>query len=128
LPYLLDTSVAIPLRDHDPDVVRKLRGLRGDVTISVVTLVELEGGVHRDPADAARRQARLDAMMTGIVALPFEPADAQTYGMIVRAAGFSRRKVLDRMIAAQAILRGATLVTLNPGDFSDVANLRLLAL
>ena len=32
----------------------------------------------------------------------------------------SRRKLLDRMIAAQALVHRATLVTFNPDDFSDV--------
>lgn len=34
---------------------------------------------------------------------------------------------LDRMIAAQALIHRATLVTLNAGDFADVVGLQLIA-
>jgi hypothetical protein len=37
--------------------------------------------------------------------------------------GYSRRKLFDRMIAAQALVHRATLVTFNPDDFSDVPGL-----
>jgi tRNA(fMet)-specific endonuclease VapC len=40
--------------------------------------------------------------------------------------GYSRRKVLDRMIAAQALVDEATLVTRNGDDFRDIPGLTLL--
>ena len=40
--------------------------------------------------------------------------------------GYSRRKLPDRMIAAQAIVQRATLVTMNAGDFTDILGLNLL--
>ena len=61
-------------------------------------------------------------------AAEFGKAEAVAYGQIVAQIGYSRRKVIDRMIAAQAIVIGATLVTLNPDDFSDIPDLNLLAL
>ena len=50
--FLLDTNVAIHLRDGDPMVTQKVAALEGAVLISVVTRVELEGGVYREPAQA----------------------------------------------------------------------------
>lgn len=123
--YLLDTNVAIHLRDGDPAVTARVAALDGGVLMSVVTRVELERGVHREPAHAAVRRARLDAMLAAIPALAFDDAAADAYAAIVARAGDSRRKLLDRMIAAQALVHRATLVTLNAGDFADVAGLQL---
>lgn len=123
--YLLDTNVAIHLRDGNPAVTARVASLDGAVLMSVVTRVELEGGVHREPAHVAVRRARLDAMLAAIPALAFDDAAADAYGAIVAQAGYSRRKLLDRMIAAQALVHRATLVTQNAGDFEDVAGLQL---
>jgi predicted nucleic acid-binding protein len=63
VPFLLDTNVAIHLRDGDPVVTQNVAALKGAVLISVVTRVELKGGVYREPAHARIRRARLDAML-----------------------------------------------------------------
>jgi len=125
--FLLDTNVAIHLRDGDPTTMQKVAALQSAVLMSIVTRVELEGGVYRDPAHASIRGARLDAMLSAIPALAFDDLAAETYGTIVARAGYSRRKLLDRMIAAQALVHRATLITLNPDDYSDVPDLSLLA-
>lgn len=125
--YLLDTNVAIHLRDGDPGVTARVAALDGAVLLSIVTRVELEGGVYREPAHAALRRARLDVMLAAIPTLAFDDAAADAYGAIVAQAGYSRRKLLDRMIAAQALAHRATLITGNENDFTDVAGLQLLA-
>ncbi|MEQ1691475.1 MAG: PIN domain-containing protein [Gemmatimonas sp.] len=121
--YLLDTNVAIHLRDGDAAIADKIAALDGAILISVVTRVELEGGVHRHPAEAALRRARLDVLLAAIPTVAFDEQAADAYGTIVAQAGYSRRKLLDRMIAAQALVHRATLVTMNPDDFADVAGL-----
>jgi tRNA(fMet)-specific endonuclease VapC len=125
--FILDTSVAIHLRDADPAVVAKVAALGGAILISVVTRVELEGGVYRDAANADLRRARLDVVLKAIPSLAFDDTAAETYGKIVAAGGYSRRKLLDRMIAAHALVHRCTLITLNPDDFSDIAGLQILA-
>jgi tRNA(fMet)-specific endonuclease VapC len=125
--FLLDTNVAIHLRDGDSVVARKVPELRGAVLLSIVTRVELEGGVYREPAQAPVRRARLDAILSAIPTLAFDDLAAGAYGTIVANAGYSRRKLLDRMIAAQALVHRATLVTFNPDDFADVPGLSVLA-
>jgi tRNA(fMet)-specific endonuclease VapC len=125
--FLLDTNVAIHLRDGDAAITAKVAALPGAVLFSIVTRVELEGGVYREPAYASARRARLDAMLSAIPTLAFDDLAAETYGNIVASAGYSRRKMLDRMIAAQALVHRATLVTMNARDFADVPGLVVLA-
>ena len=125
--YLLDTNVVIDLRDGEETVVRNVRALTQRPFISIVTRVELEGGLHRDARDVEARRARLMVILEGLSALPFDADAADVYGRILAATGYSRRKVLDRMIAAQALLHRLALVTRNPDDFADVPGLDLLA-
>jgi len=123
---MLDTNVAIHLRDRDLEVMRKVVELDDATIISIVTRVELEGGVHRDPSRAGIRRARLDAMLESLPTVEFEDAAADAYRSILETTGFSRRKVLDRMIAAQAIVHHVTLVTMNAADFADIPGLRVV--
>ena len=60
--FLLDTNVAIHLRDGDPTTTQKVAALQSTILMSIVTRVELEGGVYRELAHASVRRARLDAM------------------------------------------------------------------
>jgi predicted nucleic acid-binding protein len=123
----LDTNVAIHLRDGDETVTSRVAALEGAILLSVISRVELEGGVYRDPAQAGIRRPRLDAMLAALPVLAFDDTAANAYRQIVEAVGYSRRKLLDRMIAAQALVHRATLVTLNSSDFRDVPGLELLS-
>ena len=124
---LLDTNVAIHLRDGDPEIMRRVADLNDAILLSIITRVELEGGVYRDSAEASVRRARLDAVLDALPVLAFDDAAADAYRWIVEAVGYSRRKLLDRMIAAQALAHQAALVTLSPDDFKDVPGLELIA-
>ena len=123
--YLLDTNVAIHLRDGDPTITAKVAALDDAILLSIVTRVELEGGVYCDAADASARRVRLDTLLSAIPVLAFDDAAADAYAAIVARAGYSRRKLLDRMIAAHAIVHRATLVTMNAADFSDIPGLAM---
>lgn len=124
--HLLDTNIAICLRDGDPLVTTKVAELDGAVLLSIITRVELEGGVHREPSETRLRRARLDVVLDALPVLAFDAEAADAYRMIIETAGYSRRKILDRMIAAQALVHRATLVTRNAADFRDVPGLALL--
>ncbi len=122
----LDTNVAIHLRDGNGEVIAKITALEGAVLFSVVSRVELEGGVYRDSAQAPGRRPRLNAMLDILPILAFDDAAGDAYRTIVEAAGYSRRKLLDRMVAAQALVHRATLVTMNGEDVRDIPGLSLL--
>ena len=125
--FLLDTNVAIHLRDGDKTITDKVASLDGAVLMSIVTRVELEAGVYREPAHARVRRTRLDAILAAVPTVAFDDAAADAYDAIVASAGYSRRKLLDRMIGAQALVHRALLVTMNAGDYADVPGLSLLA-
>lgn len=126
LAYIVDTNVAIHLRDGNRDVTKRIGELGEGILMSIVTRVELEGGVYRVPEYSAIRRARLDVLIAAIPALAFDDLAASFYADILAKAGYSRRKILDRMIAAQALAHRATLITMNADDFSDIAGLELL--
>jgi tRNA(fMet)-specific endonuclease VapC len=125
--YILDTNVAIRLRDGEDAIMAKVAGLEGAVLLSIITRIELESGVYRDPATAGVRRPRLDALLDVLPVLAFDDAAADAYRRIVEACGYSRRKLLDRMIAAQALVHRATLITQNPVDFGDIPGLDILS-
>lgn len=92
--------------------------------MSIITVVELEAGTVGDQAEL--RRAGLDFLSQVLEVRSFGLAEARAYGQIVATCGYSRRKVLDRMIAAQALVMGVALVTLNGADFRDIPDLKLL--
>jgi tRNA(fMet)-specific endonuclease VapC len=125
--FLLDTSVAIHLRDRHLLIAERVSALRGDLFISVITRVELEGGVVSRPDLRPTRRQRLDAVLPTLTTVAFDEASVDCYRQIVEAVGFSRPRILDRTIAAQALAHDATLVTMNGQDFRDIPQLNVLA-
>ena len=124
MPVLLDTSVAIHLRDSTA-FVGSLAALDERPALSAVSRVELENGVYRDPRWTAVRRVTLDEMLARMTTLDFDEAAVAAYRGIVSAIGYSRRKTFDRMIAATALAHGLTLITLDGADFADVPGLAL---
>lgn len=125
--YLLDTNIAIRMRDGDDETLARVEVLEGDACISVVTRIELERGIWRNADDVAVARQRLDVLFVTLSRVPFDETAADEYRRIVEACGFSRPRILDRMIASQALALDATLVTLNGKDFADIPGLKLLA-
>lgn len=115
---LLDTSVFIAREQTRP-----LAALPPEVALSVVTLGELELGVHAatDPDVRARRADTL-ALARAADPLPVTERVMSCFALLVddcRRAG-SRPKVLDALIAATAIDQGLPVVT-QDGDFDTIA-------
>ena len=71
------------------------------------------------------RRRTLDAILARMATIEFGEEAIAAYRGIVAAVGTSKRRTLDRMIAATALVHGLTLVTLNGADFADVPGLEL---
>ncbi|PTS88935.1 VapC toxin family PIN domain ribonuclease [Sphingomonas sp. HMWF008] len=125
MPFLIDTNVAIEWRDGTPAIVAAIAKLAEPPLISIITRIELEGGVYRDPSNAASRRARLDLLFNILPVLDLQEPAADRYRDIVAECGFSRRRILDRLIAATAIVHDLTLITINGPDFRDIPDLKL---
>ncbi|MGJ3627456.1 PIN domain-containing protein [Sphingomonas sp. MMS24-JH45] len=93
--------------------------------LSIVTLAELEGGVSIAPALTAARRKATDALAATLAVLALDREVVAIYGGIVAACGFHRRRVLDRLIAATAIVHDLALITINGDDFRDIPGLSL---
>jgi tRNA(fMet)-specific endonuclease VapC len=124
--YVLDTSIVIELCDYNSSILEQIADLSGSIEISIITHVELLSGLHADSVERSIRAPRLAAILQELTILAFDADCVAVYENIVAATIFSRRKILDRMIAAQALAADATLVTMNVDDFRDIPNLKLL--
>lgn len=121
----IDTNIAIALRDGEADTRQRIGRLDRVPVISVMTRIELENGVNREPAGVSRRRRLLERLLDTIAVEMFTPADIRAYGDIVYNFGYSRRQTLDRLIAAQVLSRDAVLITRNGADFRKIEGLRL---
>jgi predicted nucleic acid-binding protein len=118
---LLDTSVFIA--DEQGRSLLSER-LPDEAAISVVTLAELELGVHLAASEAVRgrRLRTLQATRAAYVALPVDDAVAAAFAELVataRRAG-RRPKVQDTWIAATAHAVGVAVYT-QDSDFDELA-------
>ena len=113
------------MREGDVVTIRRSATLREPAILSILSAVELEGGVSLVAEGAEVRRIKLDAIYDSMDIRSYEWPDVLAYRKIVTQLGFSRPKIIDRMIAAQAITAGARLATLNPRDFRGIADLQV---
>ena len=117
---LIDTSVAVALREGLEPALERAEQLDSIALLSILSVVELEGGLPLAAEGAAIRRQTLDELYATLEILDFGRREANTYRDIVQARGFSRARIIDRMIAAQAMVAGAAIATLNARDFRDI--------
>ena len=121
--YLLDTGLVLRHLRGQRRTVQFLRGLGKLGRLSVATVTRLEVHAGMQPEERYVTQKLLTRMAT--YDLDREIADRA--GDLI-AASKSANKALsvpDAIIAATAIGRNLTLVTLNRGDFEHIAGLSL---
>ncbi len=122
---LLDTSIAIHLRDETANIGDLTANLTSQAFLSAISRVELEGGVAAIAELSSLRRAKLDVLLAELDVIEFTDEMAEAYGQIVTQSGYSRRKIIDRMIAATALVADLTLITANGDDFADIDGLKL---
>jgi tRNA(fMet)-specific endonuclease VapC len=126
LAALLDTDVVIHLRDGDAWTENEFRQLSPPLFISAITRIELENGIWREPEWASLRRRALEQLLVVVTTLPFSHDEIAAYQRILEMAGFSKRKIADRMTAATALVHDLPLVTFNGRDFRDIQSLSLI--
>ena len=127
--YFLDTSTVVAVLRNQPPLVRQRlrRAMARGAAVSVPSVVvyELWYGVER----SARRNEnaeRVRAFLAGNVqVVSFDDEDAAVAGEIRAALESTGNSIgpYDLLIAAQALRRGASLVTANVAEFARVPGL-----
>ena len=122
---LIDTNVAIHLRDADEPFVAWAAAQTVAISLSLVSVVELQAGLAVSEPLLRNRQRGYDDLLSFVTVLTLDRPIVDTYGRIIRSIGFSRSRLLDRLIAATALVHDLTLVTINGPDFRDIPGLKL---
>ena len=126
--YFLDTCICVEflcgrLR-YGYQLMRQ--GEPADFQLPALVVAELwYGAEHSNDPD--RDRVAVDAFASSFEAVPFDAACAREYGRIRQLLGSEGRIIGDRdmMIAATALVHGATLVTNNLKEFNRVPGLAL---
>jgi predicted nucleic acid-binding protein len=117
---ILDTSVFIASGQGRP----LTRQLPSEVSVSVVTIAELEIGVllAQDPETRSRRLSTLTGVREQSAGLPADDRVASAYARLAASelAAGRRPRVQDTWIAATALFHGAEVWT-QDADFSRFA-------
>jgi tRNA(fMet)-specific endonuclease VapC len=126
--YLLDTNTCIYIiNKKPPSAVDKIRSKHPDeVSISTITIAELEYGVYRSKHADQNRIALLELLVPFVI-LDFDQSAAAVYGSV--RASLERKGTpigpMDLLLAAQALSQQLILVTNNEKEFRRVAALRI---
>jgi len=102
----------------------------GDALISVITISELELGVHRAGSDLRRerRRAFVEGIFTQFGAAPIDMRVARCHAQLVAALMASGEMIgtHDSWIAATGIAYGHSVVTANVDEFQRVPGLAVI--
>lgn len=125
--YMLDTNMCIYAQKKNPKVLAKIHeNFRDGLTISVITLAELEYGVQAS-VNFEKNTIALLKFLSIVDVLPFESAAASEYGKI--CAELRRKGTpignMDMLIAAHAKAENLIVVTHNTHEFERVEGLQL---
>ena len=123
--YMLDTNICIYIINKRPPQVRAhFEGLRyGQVVVSSITGAELAFGVAK--SGSARNREALEKFLAPLEVLSFDSQAMYAYGALRAQLQASGQPIgaLDTLIAAHALVVGATLVTNKLAEFDRVPGL-----
>ena len=115
--FLLDSTICIYLLQGAvvPLNARVRQQARGSLAVSAISYAEVRSGLRAPEAERA-----LQSFLRDVVLLPFDAAAAEAHARLP-----FRHARLDRLIAAQALAAGLTLITNNERHFADIPDLKL---
>jgi tRNA(fMet)-specific endonuclease VapC len=126
--YLLDTNVLSDFARGEQAVMVRLRQeAPPQLAVSVITEMEVEYGLARNPDLAPRVREAMRTLLNTISVLPFEREDARVAAQL-RASLNSQGTPIgayDLLLAACALRRGLKIVTHNAREFIRVGGLGL---
>ena len=118
---VVDTDVLIDYLRAVPEAVEYLESENRGLSVSTISVAELYAGVR----EGAERQA-LEAFVTAFDRVPVDEAIAESGGLFRRDFHQSHGVTLaDALIAATAVARASTLVTLNRKHFPMLADVQV---
>ena len=125
--YMLDTNICIYLMNHNENVLKKFFAERNHgVSISTITLAELEFGIQNSAAQAKNRN-KLSAFLPLVEIFSFDTEAAFHYGII--RAELERKGTpigaMDTLIAAHAKSKELIMVTNNVREFDRIDGLKV---
>lgn len=125
--HLLDTNACVAVLRGNKKVSNRLAAFSpDDISVSVVTVYELETGVAKC-ANPVRESSKVSAFLEAVHVLPYDRDSALAAAKIraeLEAAGLVIGPY-DLLLAGQAIALGLVLVTRNQKEFQRVAGLQL---
>jgi tRNA(fMet)-specific endonuclease VapC len=126
--YLLDTNVLSDFARGQQTVMARLRQeAPRQLAVSVITEMEVEYGLARNPDLAPRVREAMQMLLNTISVLPFEREDARVAAQL-RASLNSEGTLIgayDLLLAASALRRGLKIVTHHAREFVRVGGLGL---
>ncbi|BAC88785.1 type II toxin-antitoxin system VapC family toxin [Gloeobacter violaceus] len=126
--YLLDTCTVSDFAKAQPGVIARIKSTAPTlVSISSITVMEIECGLQFNPKRAEKVAPVLAAFVDSVQILPLSLEDARAAGAI--RAGLTKQGrpigAYDVLLAGCAVCRGLIFVTSNTTEFERVGGLRL---
>ncbi len=126
--YLLDTNVLSDFARGEPAIIGRIQGQApSTLAVSVITEMEIEYGLARNPNLAPRVPGIMRMLLNMIAVLPVEREDARVAAQL--RASLNRQSTTigacDLLIAASALRRGLIIVTHHAREFARVGGLGL---